>query len=294
MKNIIITEKSNPNTLEIDLKSPLDIVTLINNEDKLVASAVEAQLEKIAEAIELIASRFKRSGSLLYFGAGTSGRLGILDASECPPTFGVDQSMVRGYIAGGDTALRKAIEGAEDNFEQGENDLISSKASKSDIVVGISASGNAPYVCGILSKANNLGISTIAITCNKDSQMAKIANIPICVEVGPEVVTGSSRMKAGSAQKMVLNMLTTGSMILIGKTYRNFMIDLNPSNIKLIDRATRIVAELSGSEYDKAKDYLFLANKNVKLATIMLKKDLDINAAKDLLEKNNGKLRNII
>lgn len=294
MEKLVVTEKSNPNTLEIDLKTPLDIVTLINNEDKLVASAIEMQLEQIAEAIELIATKFKKSGSLLYFGAGTSGRLGVLDASECPPTFGVDHDMVRGYIAGGDSALRKAIEGAEDNFAQGELDLISSKANFEDVVVGISASGNAPYVCGVLSKANELEISTIAITCNKVSKMAQMAKIPICIEVGPEVVTGSSRMKAGTAQKMVLNMLTTGSMILIGKTYRNFMIDLNPSNNKLIDRATRIVAELSGCKYDKAREYLFLANKNVKLATIMLKKNVDINYAKKLLDDHKGKLRNIL
>lgn len=294
MKEILLTEIANSRTDEIDLMDSSAIVSLINSEDKTVAMAVEKELPEIAKAVDLISEKLSTGGHLLYFGAGTSGRLGVLDASECPPTFGVLPSLVRGYIAGGDIALRNAVEGAEDIFENGESDLISSGATDADVIVGISASGRAPYVCGVLAKAKKLSISTIALTCNSNAMLAKYADIHISPEVGAEVVTGSSRLKAGTAHKMVLNMLTTASMIRIGKTYHNYMIDLMPTNQKLVDRGTRIICDLTGVTYDVAKEYLFKADKNVKVATVMIKKNIDKEAAKTILDNYNGKLRLII
>jgi N-acetylmuramic acid 6-phosphate etherase len=294
MKSIIITEKANPQTSNIDLVNTIELVTLLNNEDKKVALAVEKAIPDIAKAIELISDKLSADGHLLYFGAGTSGRLGVLDASECPPTFGVTKELVRGYIAGGDRALRESIEGAEDSYEDGQNDLITSAALKDDVVVSISASGNAPYCCGVLSKAKEIKAATIALTCNREAAMLKYADISIITDVGPEPVTGSTRMKSGTAHKMVLNMLTTASMIKQGKTYHNFMIDVRPVNKKLVDRATRIIAELSGVDYDTASKYLFMADENVKLAVVMIKKQVDKNTALTLLEQAQGKLRLVI
>ena len=291
MKENILTEKSNPKTFEIDLMDSIDIVKLINDEDKTVAYSVEKELPKIALAVELISNKLQSGGSLLYFGAGTSGRLGVLDASECPPTFGVHSSIVRGYIAGGDGALRKAVEGAEDIFEDGENDLITAGVDSKDVVVGISASGGAPYICGVLSKAREFSVSTIALTSNSNAKIAQYTDIHIAPEVGPEVITGSTRLKAGTAHKMVLNMLTTASMIKIGKTYHNYMVDLMPTNSKLIDRATRIIVELTGSDYNIAKEILFKADKNVKIATVMIIKGVDKPEAIKILKACNGKLR---
>lgn len=294
MSNIILTESSNPNTFNIDLLNSYDILKLINDEDKKVAIAVERELLNISLAVDLITDKLNMGGSLLYFGAGTSGRLGVLDASECPPTFGVSPDLVRGYIAGTDIALRKAVEGAEDIFEDGCCDLVTSLANKNDVVVGLSASGGAPYVCGVLSKAIELGISTVAVTCNKKAKIASIADIHIAPEVGPEVVTGSTRLKAGTAQKMVLNMLTSASMIKIGKTYENYMIDVKPTNEKLKDRAIRIVSELANVDYEKARETLLNNNYDVKISTVMLKKNINSEEAKKLLEKNKGILRKIV
>lgn len=291
MKNLILTERSNTNTFEIDLMGSYDIVKLINEEDKQVALAVEKELLTISLAVDLIATKIRTGGHLLYFGAGTSGRLGVLDASECPPTFGVDKTLVRGYIAGGDTALRNAVEGAEDIFEDGCSDLITSAASKNDVVVALSASGGAPYVCGVLSKAIEMGISSVAITCNKFAKIGSYADIHIAPEVGPEVITGSTRLKAGTAQKMVLNMLTTASMVKIGKTYHNYMIDVMPTNDKLIDRATRIIVELTEVPYEMAREYIYKADKSVKVAVVMITKDIDKIEAMELLEQNEGILR---
>lgn len=294
MTELLLTEKSNIKTRDIDLKESLEIVKLVNDEDKTVAIAVEKELEKISQAVEIIANSLNNGGHLLYFGAGTSGRLGVLDASECPPTFGVRSDLVRGYIAGGDQALRKAIEGAEDIFENGETDLISSGAQAGDVVVGISASGRAPYVCGVLSKARELSMKTIALSCNSKAKMAEYAEIHIHPEVGPEVITGSSRLKAGTAHKMILNMLTTASMIKIGKTYHNYMVDVMPTNIKLVDRAIRIISELSGKSYAKAEEYFYQSDKNVKISTIMAVKNISKEEAKELLKQHSGKLRLII
>jgi len=294
MVEIILTERRNPDTVNIDLVSSKEIVQMINNEDLKVAVAVQKELDKIAQGVDLIAESFLKGGHLLYFGAGTSGRLGILDASECPPTFSAPPEMVRGYIAGGDTAIKNAVEGAEDSFEGGENDLVKSGAQSKDVVVGISASGNAPYVSGVLKQARELGISTIGIACNKKAKLQEYSDVFISPEVGEEAITGSTRMKAGTAQKMILNMLSTCSMVKIGKTYENFMIDVKPTNIKLKDRAVRIVSEIAEVDYEKAKETLIQADYNVKAAVVMIKAGISCSEAVKLLNENNNKLRETV
>lgn len=285
----IITEYRNENTKNIDLLSTIDIVRKINEEDKLVALAIEDETPNIARAIDIIAKQFLMGGKLYYFGAGTSGRIGVLDASECPPTFGVPSDMVTGIIAGGDTALRNAVEGAEDNFELGEKDA--SCLTSQDVCIAISASGNPKYLLGVLSKAEQIGCKTIALTCNHKALILEEAGLGICVEVGPEVIAGSSRMKAGTVQKMVLNMLSTGAMIKIGKTYENFMIDLMPTNEKLKDRAIRIVSEIAGVSSSKALETLLASDWKVKTAILMLECKLDKTQAEETLRKNCGVLR---
>lgn len=291
MKKIIPTETGNSNSVNIDIVSSREIAEIINNEDFNVAEAVKKELDKIAEAVDIISQAFLNDGNLLYFGAGTSGRLGILDASECPPTFGVNPDTVRGYIAGGDKAIKTAVEGAEDSFETGEQDLINSGTNSGDIVVGISASGNAPYIKGVLSKAKELNIKTIGIACNQQAGIKELCNVFISPEVGAEVVTGSTRMKAGTAQKMVLNMLTTASMIRIGKTYRNFMVDVQPTNSKLKDRAARIVSEIAEISYAEAGEFLNKTDYRVKPAVIMSKFDISLKESEELLKKHSGRLR---
>lgn len=285
----IITEYRNENTKDIDLLSTIDIVRKINEEDKLVALAIEDEAPNIAKAIDIIAKQFLVGGKLYYFGAGTSGRLGILDASECPPTFGVSTDMVTGIIAGGEKAIRTAVEGAEDNFELGEKDA--EILTKDDVCVVISASGNPKYLLGVLSQADKVNCKTIALTCNHKALILDEAGLGICVEVGPEVIAGSSRMKAGSVQKMVLNMLSTGAMIKIGKTYENFMIDLMPTNEKLKSRAIRIVSEIAGVNNSKALQTLLESDWSVKTSIVMLKCELKKDEAKELLRKNCGVLR---
>ena len=285
----IITEYRNENTKNIDLLSTIDIVRKINEEDKLVALAIEDELPNIAKAIDMIAKQFLMGGKLYYFGAGTSGRIGILDASECPPSFGVPEDMVTGIIAGGDKAIRTAAEGAEDNFEQGVKDA--QVLTDLDVCVAISASGNPKYLLGVLSQADKVNCRTIALTCNHKALILEEAGLGICVEVGPEVIAGSSRMKAGSVQKMVLNMLSTGAMIKIGKTYENFMIDLMPTNEKLKDRAIRIVAEIAEVNNSRALQTLLECDWSVKTAIIMLKCNLNKEDAQELLRKNCGVLR---
>lgn len=285
----IITEYRNENTKDIDLLSTIDIVRKINEEDKLVALAIEDEAPNIAKAIDIIAKQFLVGGKLYYFGAGTSGRLGILDASECPPTFGVPTDMVTGIIAGGEKAIRTAVEGAEDNFELGEKDA--EILTKDDVCVVISASGNPKYLLGVLAQADKVNCKTIALTCNHKALILEDAGLGICVEVGPEVIAGSSRMKAGSVQKMVLNMLSTGAMIKIGKTYENFMIDLMPTNEKLKSRAIRIVSEIAGVNNSTALQTLLESDWSVKTSIIMLKCKLNKNDAKELLRKNCGVLR---
>lgn len=285
----IITEYRNENTKDIDLLSTIDIVRKINEEDRLISSSVYAESTNIAHAIDIIAKQFLNGGRLIYFGAGTSGRLGVLDASECPPTFGVDIEMVQGIIAGGDVALKTALEGVEDDYEQGKLDA--EVLTKNDVCVAISASGNPKYLLGVLAQAEKIGCKTIALTCNHKAAILDEVGLGICVEVGPEVIAGSSRMKAGTAQKMVLNMLTTGAMIKIGKTYENYMIDLTPKNEKLKDRAIRIVSELAQVSDSIALKTLLDADWSVKTAVLMLQCNLPVEESKKLLRKNHGVLR---
>ncbi|MBE7703401.1 MAG: N-acetylmuramic acid 6-phosphate etherase [Cyanobacteria bacterium SIG28] len=285
----IITEFRNENTKDIDLLSTIDIVRKINEEDQIVARAVEDESTNIARAIDIIAKQFLQGGKLYYFGAGTSGRLGVLDASECPPTFGANPDMVQGFIAGGDSALRVSVEGAEDNFDLGAEDA--QILTEKDVCVAISASGNPKYLLGVLSEAEKIGCKTIALTCNHKAAILEEVGLGICVEVGPEVIAGSSRMKAGTAQKMVLNMLTTGSMIKIGKTYENFMIDLMPTNEKLKDRAIRIVSEIAKVNASTALKTLLECNWKVKESILMLQCDLTYDEARETLRKNCGVLR---
>ena len=288
----IITEYRNENTKNIDLLNSFEIVKKINEEDKIVALAVENELDNIAKAIDIIAKQFLQGGRLIYFGAGTSGRLGILDASECPPTFSVPHEMVQGIMAGGDKAFKTPLEGAEDNFEAGKQDA--SLLTDKDVAVVISASGNPKYLLGVLEKANEVNAKTIALTCNSQAKIIDDATLAICVEVGPEVIAGSSRMKAGTAQKMVLNMLTTGSMIKIGKTYQNFMIDLNPTNEKLKDRAIRIVAQIANTTHAKAFEVLEKCNWEVKTAVASIVLNIDIETARQKLKQNSGVLRKLL
>lgn len=285
----IITEYRNENTKNIDLLPTIDIVKKINEEDQIVARAVEDESENIARAIDIIAKQFLLGGKLYYFGAGTSGRLGVLDASECPPTFGAKPDMVQGFIAGGDSALRLAVEGAEDNFDLGAEDA--QILTEKDVCVAISASGNPKYLLGVLEEAEKIGAKTIALTCNHKAAILEEVGLGICVEVGPEVIAGSSRMKAGTAQKMVLNMLTTGAMIKIGKTYENFMIDLMPNNEKLKDRAIRIVSEIAEVNASTALKTLLECDWGVKTAILMLQCNLSKEEATEALRRNCGVLR---
>lgn len=287
----VITEYLNENTKDIDIISTLEMVKKINDEDKIVALAVEDELENIAQAVDIIAKQFLKGGRLFYFGAGTSGRLGILDASECPPTFSVEPDMVQGIIAGGDRAFKEAVEGAEDNFEAGIEDA--QIITKDDVAVVISASGNPKYLLGVLSQADKVGAKTIGITCNSQGKIADEAGTVICVEVGPEVIAGSSRLKAGTAQKMVLNMLSTGAMIKIGKTYENFMIDLKASNEKLKDRAIRIVSQIAEVTHAEALSMLMKSSWEIKTAIVALKLKLEVTKARLELQKHGGVLRRV-
>ncbi|MEB3287490.1 MAG: N-acetylmuramic acid 6-phosphate etherase [Vampirovibrionales bacterium] len=288
---LIATEQVNPETRDIDRLSSLAILQRINAEDALLHRAVQKALPEIAAVVDRIASGFKRNGRLLYFGAGTSGRLGVLDASECPPTFGAPAEQVQGIIAGGDRALRFAVEGAEDNEAQGYQDAIDCGLTSDDVVVGLSASGYAPYVYGVIRAAKERGAFSACIVCHGKSRLAGLVDQAIVVEVGPEVVTGSTRMKAGSAQKMVLNMLSTASMIQIGKTYENLMVDVQPTNAKLKARAARIVQALAGVDETNAEAALAQSQYQVKAAIVMLKKKCSLDQANALLSQYSGKLR---
>ena len=288
----IITEYRNENTKDIDMLSTIDMVKKMNEEDKLVALAVEEELENIAAAIDLIAKQFLKGGRLFYFGAGTSGRLGILDASECPPTFSVPDDMVQGIIAGGDRAMRKSVEGAEDDFELGKKDA--EVLTDNDVAVVISASGNPKYLLGVLAKADEIGCKTIGVTCNPKGRVYEEAGLVICPEVGPEVIAGSSRLKAGTAQKMILNMVPTGPTIQIGKTYETFMIDLQAVNEKLKDRAIRIVAQIANVSHSEALAALLKTNWEIKTAIVSLEMGYDTETAREELKKHRGVLRKLL
>lgn len=247
------TEGRNQNTLHIDQMSTIDMVTVMNNENRAVEDAIATQLPEIAAAVDIIAEALNRGGHLIYIGAGTSGRLGVVDASECPPTFGVDYDLVRGIMAGGEGAMFRAVEGAEDNEALGAHDIEADGVTAGDVVVGLSASGGAPYVLGALKKARELGAIPLGITCNPDSLMHPLCEVTIAPYVGPEVITGSSRLKAGTAQKLVLNMLSTGAMVKTGKVVGNLMVNVRPTNVKLRDRCIRILMELGDCDRETAE-----------------------------------------
>ena len=286
-----ITESVNPRTKDIDRLSSLEIVTLINNEDRAVAESVARVLPEIAKAVDLIVERMNTGGRLLYIGCGTSGRLGVLDASECPPTFGVSADLVQGIIAGGYEALRQAVEGAEDNYTQAEHDLRSFGVSSQDCIVGISAGGNTPYTLGAIDYGRKLGAVSIALTCNPDSRMAAAADVSIAVTVGPEAIAGSSRLKGGTAQKMVLNMLSTATMIRRGLVFSNLMTNLKASNEKLRRRACSILAsETHLSSYEAIKTFED-AGRDLRVALLMVRSQLSRDEAEERLQSHGGSLR---
>ncbi|WP_195429864.1 N-acetylmuramic acid 6-phosphate etherase [Clostridium sp. D46t1_190503_E9] len=284
----LTTESRNQDTIDIDKVSTLEMVKKINNEDKKVAEAVEAELPKIAKAIDGIVEGMHKGGRLIYIGAGTSGRLGILDASECPPTYGVSEELVQGIIAGGQEAIFRAKEGAEDSKELAVEDLKFKNLNENDTVVGLAASGRTPYVIGGLNYANEIGALTVAVTCNADSEVSKAAKISIAPVVGPEVITGSTRLKSGTAQKLVLNMLSTGTMIKLGKVYGNLMVDVRATNEKLVERAKKIVCEATGAQREEAEKVLTETNFDVKLSIFMILSKLNKDEAKAILDNNNG------
>ena len=288
------TEKRNAATMDLDQMSALEIAAVMNQEDRNVPLAVEKALPQIARTIEAVEKAFRQGGLLFYIGAGTSGRLGVLDASECPPTFGVEPDMVVGLIAGGDRALRFPIEGAEDDRELCVRDLKEHNLSGGDVLVGIAASGRTPYVLGGLEYARSLGCVTATIACNRDSAVGKAADIAIEVEVGPEVLTGSTRLKSGTAQKLIVNMISTGAMVRTGKAYHNLMVDVVQSNAKLQVRAENIVIEATGVDRDKARATIDAADGKVKTAITMILASCGKEEALALLEKAGGKVRDAV
>lgn len=294
MLHHLTTESVNPASTQIDTLSSLEIVQLINSEDAKVAAAVALEAERIAAAIDLITSALRQGGRLVYVGAGTSGRLGVLDASECPPTFNSDPRQVIGLIAGGPEALMRAIEGAEDSPAQAVADLRQVQLSSGDVLVGIATSGRTPYVIGGLRYAQQIKVPAIGLTCNADSELAPVADLVIAPIVGPEVINGSTRMKAGTATKMVLNMLTTGAMVRLGKTYGNYMVDLRATNSKLVARAIRIVARLTDLDPSAAERLLAACDGELKTAIVVQRRQVDPEQARRLLAMASGHLRQVI
>lgn len=290
----LMTESRNSASSNIDTLSTLEMLKVINEEDKKVALAVELALPAITQAVDLISAAFHKKGRLIYCGAGTSGRLGILDASECPPTFGTPAEQVTALIAGGHKAILKAVENAEDNHQAGKSDLQNINFSKNDILVGIAASGRTPYVIGAMHYAKSISAQVISINCNPGSMMSKISDVNICVIVGPEVLTGSSRLKAGTAQKLILNMLTTGAMIRTGKVFGNLMVDVQATNAKLVERQKMIVVAATGCQRAEAEKALQQCSGHCKTAIVMILTNTDADQASSLLTKNNGYIRQAI
>ncbi len=286
--NILITETNNPDTVGIDRCTTLDMVKMINNEDKKVALAVEKVSEQIACAIDLAALKLAAGGRMLYFGAGTSGRLGIIDAGECPPTYGTSPDMVQGIIAGGPGAVFNAAEGNEDNEQEGIGAVRNLNVTEKDVVVGIAASGRTPYVIGVLKEGKAVNALTVGICNNPDTPMSKLADVTISPVTGPEVIQGSTRMKAGTAQKMVLNMISTGVMIKLGKVYRNLMVDMKSSNEKLYNRAARIVSDATGADFATSVQMLTKTGYDIKKAVTAILLNTDVDTAESILIKNNG------
>ncbi len=289
------TEQKNPNSINIDKLPTREILKIINNEDKGVPIAVEEEIPYIAEAVDIIVNSIKNGGKLFYFGAGTSGRLGVVDASECPPTFGAPYDLINGYIAGGRDAMFRAQEGAEDFEENGAADVIEAKITAKDVVCGIAASRRTPYVIGAIKKAKALGAKTLYITATpRETFNIDEVDVAMCPHVGAEVVMGSTRMKSGTAQKLVLNMLTTTAFVRLGKTYENMMIDLQQTNKKLVERSKRIVMMITGVSYDEATKYLETAKGHVKTALVMILAEANLDEAIERLNKADGFVRKAI
>lgn len=290
----LLTEARNPQTMELDSMTPLEIVTAMNREDARVPESIRPQLPNVARCVAWATEAIRSGGRLIYMGAGTSGRLGVLDAVECPPTFGVSPDVVVGLIAGGEGAFVKAVEGAEDSRELGKADLEAIGLTPKDLVVGIAASGRTPYVLGGLAYANSLGCKTAAISCNPGSALGKEARLAIEVAPGPECLTGSTRLKAGTAQKLILNMISTATMVGCGKAYSNLMVDVMQTNEKLVVRAQNIVMEATGVSRDSAKEAIALAGGSCKLAVTMILADCTVEEAKERLERCGGSVRQAI
>ena len=293
IKNLV-TESRNPRTMDLDALGTEEILRRINAEDKTVPLAVEKEIPYIARAVELVVEAFKRGGRLFYVGAGTSGRLGVLDASECPPTYGTDPELVQGLIAGGYAALVRAQEGAEDSREDGAQDLAERGVTANDVVCGIAASRRTPYVVGAVEYARKIGAKTLYVTCTPREEMNIDVDVAICPVVGPEVVMGSTRMKAGTATKLVLNMITTASMVRLGKVYENMMVDLQMNSRKLEERSKRTVMIVTGVDYDTASEVLLKAGGHVKTALVMLLADVDADTAREALAEADGRVREAI
>lgn len=287
----LTTETRNMNTMNLDKMSVIEVLKTMNTEDKQVPVAIENALPEIESVVYQIVVSFRKGGRLIYTGAGTSGRLGILDAAECVPTFGTEPEMVQGLIAGGMSAMTVAVEGAEDSRELGKADLEAIGLTENDIVIGIAASGRTPYVIGGLLYATEVGATTATISCNKGAEISKYASFPIEVEVGPEILTGSTRLKSGTAQKLVLNMLSTVSMIGIGKVYKNLMVDVRPTNEKLVERAKRIIMEATDCSYELAEKTFVEADENVKVAIVMILTEATKAEAQEKLVSGNGFIR---
>ena len=292
--NTLTTEKRNKASMEIDSSSTSDILRIINAEDKKVAFAVEEELHYLAQAADIVASAFKHGGRLFYVGAGTSGRIGVQDAVECPPTFGSDPELIQGMIAGGRPAMFRAQEGAEDREENGASDIVAHGVTEKDVVCGIAASRRTPYVVGAVRQARVIGAKTIFVTTNPRSQFNLEVDVAICPDVGPEVIMGSTRMKSGTAQKMVLNMITTTVMIRLGKVYENMMVDLQMTNKKLEERSKRIVMTITGVGYDKADEVMKEAGGHVKTAVVMIRANVDAVEARKRLLRADGFVRRAI
>ncbi|MDT3494075.1 N-acetylmuramic acid 6-phosphate etherase [Bacillus toyonensis] len=282
------TEHRNEKTTNLDEMSIKEVLQSMNEEDRAVALAVEKEIEHIEKVVQTVIKSFEEKGRLIYIGAGTSGRLGILDAVECPPTFGTDDKMVQGFIAGGLKAFTKAVEGAEDREELAEEDLKSIGLNEKDTVIGIAASGRTPYVIGGLKYAHSVGASTASISCNKNAEISKYAKLNVEVETGAEILTGSTRLKAGTAQKLVLNMISTASMIGVGKVYKNLMVDVQSTNEKLVERSKRIIVEATGVSYEVAAEYYEKANRNVKVAIVMALLQCEYGEALEKLKEAKG------
>ena len=286
----LLTEQPNPASASIDTVPVEEALRIMNREDHGVADAVEREIPRIAQAVNAIVAAFQRDGRLFYIGAGTSGRLGVLDASECPPTFSVPAEMVLGIIAGGEGALSRATETSEDDPAIGVRDLLAAGFTAADVLVGLAASGRTPYVLGAMAEAKRMGAVTVGISCTPQSELALAAAIPITPLVGPEVVAGSTRLKAGTAQKLVLNMLSTGAFIRMGYVYGNLMVNVQPKNTKLIDRARRIVARATGVSYEQAGQFLDAAGNSVRTAILMAKTGLSRQEAEQRLEESGGRI----